>query len=80
MPLVITEGNYLLSDVEPWARLKNLIDQMWYVDPDDNLRQLRLIQRHIAFGKEPKEARAWSLGPDQRNAEVIAATRVLPIW
>lgn len=74
--LIITEGNYLLSDAEPWGALRELLDQTWYVDPNEELRQLRLIARHIAFGKEPDEARAWSLGPDQRNAELIAETRV----
>ena len=34
----------------------------------------RLIARHIAFGKTPDAARAWVLGPDERNAAAIAAT------
>jgi hypothetical protein len=34
-----------------------------------------LIARHVAFGKAPDLARAWSLGPDQRNAALIVATR-----
>lgn len=73
--LVVTEGNYLLSDAEPWNVLGSLLDETWYVDPGDTLRQERLIARHVAFGKEPDFARSWSLGPDQRNAEMIAATR-----
>lgn len=73
--LVVTEGNYLLAPDEPWSALKMLLDQVWFVDPDEKLRQARLIARHIAFGKEPEAARAWSLGPDQKNADMIAATR-----
>jgi pantothenate kinase len=74
VPLIITEGNYLLSDAEPWSVIRGLLDEAWYVDPGEALRQERLIARHIAFGKAPDLARAWSLGPDQRNAEMIAGT------
>lgn len=73
--LIVTEGNYLLSSAEPWAAIRPLLDEAWYVDPGDRLRQERLIARHVAFGKAPDLARAWSLGPDQRNAALIAATR-----
>ena len=75
VPLVITEGNYLLVDAEPWNALAGLLDQTWYLDPPEQVRQERLIARHIAFGKPPALARSWSLGPDQQNAELIAATR-----
>jgi len=33
-----------------------------------------LVLRHQAFGKRPDEARAWALGTDQRNAELIEST------
>ncbi|MBV9757358.1 MAG: nucleoside/nucleotide kinase family protein [Alphaproteobacteria bacterium] len=75
MPLVITEGNYLLVDADPWNALAGLLDQTWYLDPPEDVRQERLIARHIAFGKPRDVARSWSLGPDQQNAELIAATR-----
>ena len=74
-PLIITEGNYLLSQSAPWNALAGLLDETWYVDPGETLRQERLIARHVAFGKPPDLARSWSLGPDQRNAEMIAGTR-----
>jgi len=73
--LVVTEGNYLLAEQAPWNGLAGLIDQVWYVDPGEELRVARLVRRHIAFGKAPEAAKAWSLGTDQRNAELIAATR-----
>lgn len=75
VPLIVTEGNYLLVDTAPWNQLATLIDQTWYMALDDGMRLERLIARHIAFGKAPDFARSWSLGPDQRNAELIAATR-----
>ncbi len=76
VPLIITEGNYLLSGAEPWRAIRPMLDEAWYVDPGDALRHERLIARHTAFGKRPEIARAWSLGPDQANAEMIAATSV----
>lgn len=33
VPLVITEGNYLLLREGPWAALEGLLDETWFVDP-----------------------------------------------
>ena len=73
VPLVVTEGNYLLLDSEPWCRLREVLDEVWYVDPPRALRIERLISRHAAHGKDRRRAREWALGPDERNAELIAA-------
>ncbi|MEV7424122.1 MULTISPECIES: nucleoside/nucleotide kinase family protein [unclassified Streptomyces] len=73
--LVITEGNYLLLPQGPWARVRPLLDESWYVEPDEPLRLRRLVDRHIQFGKPPRAAHAWAHGTDQRNAELIATTR-----
>ncbi len=75
VPLVVTEGNYLLLREGEWARLEGLIDETWYVAPDEGARLDRLVARHVAFGKEPAQARAWALGSDEANAAVIAASR-----
>ena len=75
VPLVITEGNYLLLREGPWAPLDGLIDETWYLEPGDDLRHDRLVARHEAFGKPPEQARAWALGTDEVNARLIAATR-----
>jgi pantothenate kinase len=74
-PLVITEGNYLLVDQEPWASLRELLDEIWFVDTDDPTRLERLITRHTAYGKTLDEARAWSLGTDEHNAQLVSTTR-----
>ncbi|MHA7290341.1 nucleoside/nucleotide kinase family protein [Arthrobacter sp. MDT3-24] len=75
VPVVITEGNYLLLDAEGWRESRAQIDEVWFLDLSDDERQLRLLRRHEAFGKPPAEAEAWVLGSDQRNAAVVAATR-----
>lgn len=75
VPLVITEGNYLLLDAEGWREGRELIDHVWYLDTGNDERQRRLVQRHQAFGKPPAEAEAWALGSDQRNADIVDGTR-----
>jgi pantothenate kinase len=75
VPLVITEGNYLLVDEGPWAAVHHLLDECWFVDADEDERLERLIARHERFGRSPAEARERSVGSDQRNAEVIVATQ-----
>ena len=75
VPLVVTEGNYLLVPGGPWAAVRDLLDEAWYVAPDEETRIAWLIARHVEFGKPPDVARAWSLSTDQRNAELVAATR-----
>jgi pantothenate kinase len=75
VPLVVTEGNYLLLDSGPWARVRPLLDEAWYIQPaDDPARVTRLIDRHVAFGRSPEAAREWVMRSDERNAELIAPT------
>jgi pantothenate kinase len=73
--LVITEGNYLLHDAGPWAGAAALLDEAWYVDIDDALREARLVRRHQQFGRSAEAARAWVDSTDAPNARLIAATR-----
>jgi pantothenate kinase len=75
IPLVITEGNYLLLDTPPWQEVRALLDEAWYVDVDDALRRERLVQRHIAFGRSPAAARDWMQHTDEPNARQVAASR-----
>jgi pantothenate kinase len=73
--VVVTEGNYLLLDDGPWADVRPLLDEVWFLDLDEDLRIERLVARHVRHGRSPAQAREWALGPDQRNAERILATR-----
>jgi pantothenate kinase len=73
--LIVTEGNYLLLSNPDWVTVRTMLDEVWYVDLDEEERLRRLIDRHIRFGKAPDAAAAWAKGTDQRNAEAILATR-----
>ncbi|OZB50898.1 MAG: nucleoside/nucleotide kinase family protein [Cellulomonas sp. 14-74-6] len=74
VPLVVVEGNYLLVREHGFGPVAELLDETWYVTVDDEVRLERLIARHVRFGKAPDAARTWSLGPDEANARLIAAT------
>lgn len=75
VPLVVTEGNYLLLDAHGFGPVRALLDEAWFVEPDDAVRLSRLVARHERFGKDPAAARAWAHGPDERNAALVAGTR-----
>lgn len=77
VPLVITEGNYLLVDRPQWREVGALLDEVWFVELPADVRLSRLVDRHVLFGKDRMAARAWANGPDQTNAELIAGTRQL---
>ena len=73
VPLIITEGNYLLQPDGHWPRARAAMNEVWYLDADDDIRRQRLIRRHAAFGKTPEQAREWALGSDEANARLIIA-------
>ncbi|QCB95185.1 nucleoside/nucleotide kinase family protein [Cellulomonas shaoxiangyii] len=73
VPLVVVEGNYLLLDAHGFGPVAALLDESWFLAPDDAVRLARLAARHERFGKSPDAARAWSTGPDEANARLVAA-------
>lgn len=75
VPLVVTEGNYLLLDYLPWAALRGLLDEIWYLELSDQTRNERLVDRHVRYGKSLRAARKWVEGSDELNAGLIAETR-----
>lgn len=83
IPLVITEGNYLLSEEPAWQSIRSQLDAVWYLELPQEVRLERLIRRHVEFGMAPAAAEAWAKGSDEANARIIRsgshrADRVLP--
>ncbi|MGU3501739.1 nucleoside/nucleotide kinase family protein [Mycobacterium sp. C31M] len=74
VPLVVTEGNYLLLESDAWPAARAHIDEVWFLAPDTDVRHARLVRRHEAYGKSPQEAQFWALGSDERNAQLIEST------
>lgn len=78
--LVITEGNYLLREDGAWGELKGVMDEVWYLDIDPELRRTRLLERHMRFGRTEQAARDWVQQTDEPNALQIERTRQRADW
>lgn len=74
-PLVVTEGNYLLHDEGLWAPVRGLLDEVWYLDIDPDVRVRRLVDRHVRFGKPRPYAERWVADSDEANARLVEAGR-----
>ncbi|AOT61778.1 MULTISPECIES: nucleoside/nucleotide kinase family protein [Streptomyces] len=75
VPLVVTEGNYLLHDDPAWAPVRPLLDEVWYVEADDALRVGRLVDRHVRYGRDRAAAERWVRESDEANARLVAPGR-----
>jgi pantothenate kinase len=64
----------------PWGALKSVMDEVWYLDIDSELRQQRLVERHMRFGRTEQAARDWVKQTDEPNALQIEGTRHRADW
>ncbi|MDH3453183.1 MAG: nucleoside triphosphate hydrolase [Gammaproteobacteria bacterium] len=69
--IVVSEGNYLLLDVEPWNELHALFDLTVYVDVPEAELLRRLVQRWLDHGLPPAQAEARARSNDLRNARLV---------
>lgn len=72
--IVVVEGNYLLADVVPWARVREALDETWFCTTPGAVREQRLIERHTRHGRTRDAAAAWAREVDGANATLIEAT------
>lgn len=75
VPLVVVEGNYLLATNDGWEPVRALLDEVWFLQPEEDVRMARLIARHMEFGRDRSAAEERSMGSDQINADFIRSTR-----
>lgn len=73
--VVITEGNYVLLDIEPWSRIADLCNEVWFCEVDAAERRRRLVGRHHANGRSLAAAQGWTERVDGPNADLVQATR-----
>lgn len=71
--VVVTEGNYLLDDADPWPEVHAELDEVWFVDLDEGRRRSRLVDRHVKHGKSREAAQAWVDEVDEPNARRVLA-------
>lgn len=69
--VVVTEGNYLLDADDPWPEARTLMAEVWFVELDENRRRSRLVERHVASGKDRTAAQAWVDDVDEPNARRV---------
>ncbi|MFF2330922.1 MULTISPECIES: nucleoside/nucleotide kinase family protein [unclassified Streptomyces] len=75
IPLVVTEGNYLLHDEGAWAPVHELLDETWFLELEPDLRVRRLVDRHVRFGKPRTYAEHWVAESDEPNARLVERGR-----
>ncbi len=75
--IVITEGNYLLLDEEPWSALAPLIDLAVAIDVPESVLERRLVRRWLGYGMDREAALARVRSNDLVNARYVA-TRSRP--
>ncbi|ODU51849.1 MAG: nucleoside/nucleotide kinase family protein [Microbacterium sp. SCN 70-10] len=73
--IVVVEGNYLLVDDGPWARVQGALDEVWFCAAPSAVRETRLVHRHTRHGRSLAAAIDWARGVDGANAALIEATR-----
>ncbi|WP_433199013.1 nucleoside/nucleotide kinase family protein [Nocardia sp. CA-107356] len=73
--IAITEGNYLLLDDGAWSGVRELLDEVWYLDVEREVIEQRLLRRHIRGGRTADAAKIKVHDSDLRNADLIAGTR-----
>lgn len=69
--IVVTEGNYLLTDIEPWRQIANLLDYVIFIDVDPEIQKERLLERHQRSGRSAEEALAKMQSTDLPNTVFI---------
>lgn len=72
---VLTEGNYLLLDEEPWSRLAPLFDFTIFLDVPRAELERRLIQRWLDHGRTPEDGRNWVDSNDLPNVDRVLGKR-----
>ena len=75
LPIVITEGNYLLSAEPGWREVRGFLDETWFLETNPEVRVERLIARHVLSGKTLEHATRMATGSDEHNASLVSRTR-----
>ncbi|TWP53021.1 nucleoside/nucleotide kinase family protein [Lentzea tibetensis] len=76
IPLVVTEGNYLLLNYDKWKRVRMILDEAWFLFIDEDVRVQRLIDRHLRYGRTLSEAEERVLhGTDHVNALMVNSSK-----
>ncbi|GAB3077885.1 nucleoside/nucleotide kinase family protein [Pedococcus soli] len=78
VPIIVTEGNYLLLDQPIWREVRSLLTLTYYVQLDPSERLRRLVRRHQEYGKSSAAAESWVRSSDEANTRLIEEHRLPP--
>ena len=67
----IIEGNYVLTDAEPWLSAADFFDLRIIMDASDSVLRARLLRRHMRGGRSEKAAKTKIDRTDMPNAREI---------
>ena len=70
-PVVVTEGNYLLMDQDPWRSLADVFSATVFVSPTMDELKNRLQNRWLEHGFDPATALDRASRNDLPNAELV---------
>lgn len=69
--IIITEGNYLLLDQEPWSSLSELFDLTVWVDTPLDVIESRILERWADHGLSTTDAATRAESNDLPNARLV---------
>ena len=76
--ILVLEGNYLSLGKGEWKEITELMDELWFVEVEEEVAGRRLVPRHVKAGIAPDEKSAWKRvwENDLVNGREIVAERV----
>lgn len=57
--ILVFEGLYLSLGREEWREIAGLMDELWFVEVDEEVAGARLVPRHVKAGITKNEEEAW---------------------
>lgn len=73
--VIIADGLYVAHDEGEWARVRQSLDVVWWLDVPWRLARERLIARHMEGGRAPDDAAAWADRVDAMTTALVASGR-----
>ena len=71
----LVEGNYILTETDPWRLAAREFDLRIFVDASDAVLRERLLHRHQRSSRSKQQALAKTERTDMPNAQAIRATQ-----
>jgi len=76
--LIITEGNYLLLDEQPWSELADVLDECWLLDTPIEQAKEWILARHQRGRRTAEDALIHYERTDLPNAELVLGSMRTP--